>query len=390
MIPSRWPLHPRPVLGESLSSWLGRTAARYGMTVAELLSNHDLGYPGLPAAELDVDPPVALLEALATRTGFPVEEIRALSLVSWVPLLLDGRDPVPGSFPRYVGEWSVLLPLTVHPPRDPAGWRPWLRPEPLPHVPACRTCLGEGVEPLVRLHWQLPLMASCPIHGLMLEPAVVVPGVWVGWERDAGEEAPTVIRRMDARTWDALTSGGVDLPRRRVHAAIWLRLLRTLLDELNRPLRSMWSARGFLAAIWDSAGGERRAGQGHWRPFEVLAEPVQRTFLQAAATAMAMIEADEIQPCGILAGLFRPQVIAAGDLPSQSPPRFGHETASSEFRFNECHRLANELIVLARRDPATARELRDLLRFGRRDPRSLAGVDTLLSELGVRVPRAVT
>jgi TniQ len=105
MIPGRWPLHPPPVLGESLSSWLGRTAARYGMTVAELLSNHDLGYPGLPAAELDVDPPVALLEALATRTGFPVEEIRALSLVSWVPLLLDGRDPVPGSFPRYVGEW---------------------------------------------------------------------------------------------------------------------------------------------------------------------------------------------------------------------------------------------------------------------------------------------
>jgi hypothetical protein len=377
-------------LGESLSSWLGRIAARYGMTVAELLSNHDLGYPGLPAAELDVDPPAALLDALATRTGFPVQEIRALSLVSWVPLLLDGRDPVPGSFPSYVGEWSVLLPLTVHPPRDPAGWRPWLRPEPLPHVPACRTCLGEGVEPFVRLHWQLPLMASCPIHGLMLEPAVVVPGVWVEWERDAGEEAPTVIRRMDARTWDALTSGGVDLPRRRVHAAIWFRLLRTLLDELNRPLRSMGSARGFLAAIWDRAGGELRAGQGHWRPFEVLSEPVQRTFLQAAATAMAMIEADEIQPCGILAGLFRPQVIAAGDLPSQSPPRFGHETASSEFRFNECHRLANELIVLARRDPAPARELRDLLRFGRRDPRSLAGVDALLSELGVRVPGAVT
>jgi TniQ len=390
MISSRWPLHPRPVLGESLSSWLGRTAARYGMTVAELLSNHNLGYPGLPAAELDVDPPLALLETLATRTGFPVEEIRALSLVSWVPLLLDGRDPVPGSFPSYVGEWSVLLPPTAHARCDPAGWRPWLRPQPLSHVPACRTCLGESGEPFVRLHWQLPLMASCPIHGLMLEPAAIVPGVWVGWERDAGEQAPAVIRRMDARTWDALTSGGVDLPRRRVHAAIWFRLLRTLLDELNRPLRYTLSARGFLAAIWDRAGGELRAGQGWWRPFEVLAEPVQRTFLQAAATAMAMIEADEIQPRGILAGLFRPQAIAAGDLPSPSPPRSGHEAASSEFRFNECHRLANELIVLARRDPVTARELRDLLRFGRRDPRSLAGVDALLSELGARAPGAVT
>jgi hypothetical protein len=389
MIPVRWPLHPRPVVGESLSSWLGRTATRYGMTVAELL-NHDLGYPGRPAAELDVDPPVALLDALATRTGFPVEEIRALSLVSWVPWLLDGRDPVPGSFHSYVGEWSVLLPPTAHAPCDPAGWRPWLRPGPLPHVPACRVCLGEGVEPFVRLPWQLPLMASCPIHGLMLEPAVVVPGVRVGWDRDAGEEASAVIRRMDTRTWDALTKGGVDLPRRRVHAAVWFRLLRTLLDELNRPLRYVQSARGFLAAVWDRAGGELRAGQGRWRPFEVLAEPVQRTFLRAAATAMAMIEANEIQPRGVLAGLFRPDPIAAGDLPSPAPPRSGREAQSSEFRFKECHRLANELIILARRDPATARELRDLLRFGRRDPRSLAGVDALLNELGVPVPGAVT
>lgn len=389
MIPRRWPLHPRPVPGESLSSWLGRTAARYGMTVAELL-NHDLGYPGRPAAELDIDPPVALLEALATRTGFPVEEIRALSLAGWVPLLLDGRDPVPGSFHTYVGEWSVLLPPTAHAPCDPAGWRPWLRPEPLPHVPACRACLGEGVEPFVRLPWQLPLMASCPIHGLMLEPAVVVPGVRVGWERGAGEEASAVIRRMDTRSWDALTSGGVDLPRRRVHAAVWFRLLRTLLDELSRPVRYVQSHRSLLVAVWDRAGGGLRAGQGRWKPFEDLAEPVQRTFLRAAATAMAMIEAHEIQPRGALAELFRPEPIAAGDLPSPSPPRSGREAASSEFRFNECHRLANELIALARRDPATARELRDLLRFGRRDPRSLAGVDALLDELGISVPETVT
>ena len=389
MIPRRWPLHPRPVPGESLSSWLGRTAVRYGMTAAELL-DHDLGYPGLSAADLDVDPPAALLDALATRTGFLVEEVRAFSLVSWVPLLLDGRESVPGSFQSYVGEWSVLLSPTAHAPCDPAGWRPWLRPGPPPQVPACRVCLGAGVEPFVRLPWQLPLMASCPIHGLMLEPAVIIPGVRVGWDRDAGEAASVAIHRMDTRTWDALTSGGVDLPRRRVHAAVWFRLLRTLLDELNRPLGQVRSARGLLVAVWERAGAGLRAGQGRWKPFEVLAEPVQRTFLRAAATAMAMIEADEIRPRGALAELFRPEPIAAGDLPSPSPPRSGREAASSEFRFNECHRLANELIALARRDPATARELRDLLRFGRRDPRSVAEVDALLDELGIPVPETVT
>jgi TniQ len=390
MIPRRWPLHRRPVLGESLSSWLGRIAVRYGMTVAEMLG-HDLGYPGLPPTELDVAPPGALLDALAIRTGFAVAEIRALSLVSWVPLLLDGRDPVPGSYQSYVGEWSVLLPPAASAPCDPVGWRPWLRPEPLPHLPACRACLGAGVEPFVRLSWQLPVMASCPIHGLMLEPAVIVPGVGVEWEQDAGEGAPAVIRRMDARTWDALTSGGVDLPRRWVHAAVWLRVLRALLDELNRPLRYVPPNRGLLMAVWDRAGAGLRAGQGRWKPFEVLAEPVQRTFLRAAATAMAMIELHEVQPLGAQAKLFLPEPVAARDLSSPvSGGRSGHEAPSPGSCFKECIKLADELVMLARCDLDTAREVRDLLRFGRRDPGSLARVDALLNELGIPVPEDVT
>jgi hypothetical protein len=284
----------------------------------------------------------------------------------------------------------VLLPP---PPASgiPAGWRPWLRPEPLPHVPACRACLGEGVEPFVRLHWQLPLMASCPSHGLMLEPAVIVPGVGVEWEQDAGAEAPAVIRRMDARTWDALTSGGVDLPRRRVHAAVWFRVLRTLLDELNRPLRSVQPHRGLLVAVWDRAGAGLRAGQGRWKPFEVLAEPVQRAFLRAAATAMAMIEAHEVRPLGAEAELFRPEPVAARDLPSPAAGGpGGHEAPAPRSGFKECMEMAEELVTLARRDPGTAREVRDLLRFGRSDPKSLAGVDALLNELGIPVPEDVT
>jgi hypothetical protein len=127
----------------------------------------------------------------------------------------------------------------------------------------------------------------------------------------------------------------------------------------------------------------------------------RRTFLRAAATAMAMIEADEIRPRGALAQLFRPEPIAAGDLPYPVPSwpdratavargRGGRGASSSESLFKECHQLASGLIMLSRHDPATARELRDLLRFGRRDPGSLAGVDALLNELGIPVPEDVT
>jgi hypothetical protein len=40
---------------------------------------------------------------------------------------------------------------------------------------------------------------------------------------------------MDRRTGEALTTGIVTLPRRPVHAGLWFRLLRTLLDEVNTP-----------------------------------------------------------------------------------------------------------------------------------------------------------
>jgi hypothetical protein len=285
----------------------------------------------------------------------------------------------------------VLLPPSAHAPCAPAGWRPWLRPEPLAHVPACRGCLGAGLEPFVRLAWSLPLMVSCPIHGLLLEPAVIVPGVGVGWEQAAGVEAPAVIRRMDARTWAALTEGGVDLPRRRVHAAVWFRLLRALLDELNRPLRCVPPHRDVLVAIWDRAGGELRAGQGRWKPFEMMSEPVQRTFLRTAATAMAMIEAHEVRPPGAQADLFSPEPVAACDLPSPAAGgRNGLEAPPTGACFAECMKMADELVMLARHDPDAARGVRDLLRFGRRDPKSLAGVDALLKELAIPVPEDVT
>ncbi|MFL6115733.1 MAG: hypothetical protein ACJ786_30955 [Catenulispora sp.] len=38
---------------------------------------------------------------------------------------------------------------------------------------------------------------------------------------------------LDRYTHDALTTGRVELPGRSVHAGVWFRLLRSLLDELS-------------------------------------------------------------------------------------------------------------------------------------------------------------
>ncbi len=81
-------------------------------------------------------------------------------------------------------------------------------------------------------------MLSCPRHGCWLESYKSKQGRFCGWENAdiAPRKASDPIAAMDRRTWQALTTGYVELPRRRVHGGIWFRLLRGILDELNTPL----------------------------------------------------------------------------------------------------------------------------------------------------------
>jgi hypothetical protein len=93
---------------------------------------------------------------------------------------------------------------------------------------------------------------------------------------------------MDRRTWQALTTGFVELPRRRVHAGLWL--LRTLLDELNTPLSHCGTCAASIRHVWERCGHPLRAGQSLWRPYEILAPAVRLQMLEAAATAITLIE----------------------------------------------------------------------------------------------------
>ncbi|HIB5342251.1 TPA: TniQ family protein, partial [Klebsiella pneumoniae] len=116
------------------------------------------------------------------------------------------------------------------------SWRAWLPSQPIHR--ACPLCLNDPANQAVLLAWKLPLMLSCPLHGCWLESYWGVPGRFLGWENadTAPRTASDAIAVMDRRTWQALTTGHVELPRRRIHAGLWFRLLRTLLDELNTPL----------------------------------------------------------------------------------------------------------------------------------------------------------
>ncbi|WNF25328.1 hypothetical protein RI138_00110 [Streptomyces sp. C11-1] len=65
----------------------------------------------------------------------------------------------------------------------------------------------------------------------------------------AGEEA------RDRYTHQALTTGRVDLPGRAVHAGVWFRLLRSLLNEVSPATSSQGAhGKGTLQLIWQDTG----------------------------------------------------------------------------------------------------------------------------------------
>ena len=97
-------------------------------------------------------------------------------------------------------------------------------------------------------------------------------------ERVSPVPVPSAVTDLDRRSTEALTTGWVELGPGRVHAAVWFRLLRTVVDEVSSPLvrTGRWATR--LVAIWRAAGRSRPLRTA-WVPFEDLHWDEQATVL---------------------------------------------------------------------------------------------------------------
>lgn len=373
----RWPLHPAPKEGEALSSWLNRVAVCYQMDMPDLLE-HDLGHGQVD--DLDTAPPLSLLTALSRRSGIELDRLRCMSLAGWVPWLLDSLDDqLPAALETYAFQFSILLPKCSRKTRSITSWCAWLPSQPIRR--ACPLCLNDPANQAVLLAWKLPLMLSCPLHGCWLESYWGVPGRVLGWEKADAVPRTTsdAIAAMDRRTWQALTTGHVELPRRRVHAGLWFRLLRALLDELNTPLSQCGTCAGNLRYVWERCGHPLRAGQSLWRPYEILDPAVQSQMLEAAATAIDLIESKVVSPRGELATLLlsEPQTGFTNGLPAkerkQEPVNYWQEAVKA----------INEAVVEARHNPETAHTLFALASYGRRDPVALEQLRATFAKEGI-------
>ncbi|MGA5134393.1 TniQ family protein [Streptomyces olivoreticuli] len=359
--PRRWPLHPPPGPLEALSSWLGRLAEPYKMPVHELL-RHNLGLVGLAlSADLDVDPPMTMLAALAEKTGVDLARLRSMTLAGWVPWLFDtlpvGVQDAQRVFDAYVRDNSVLFArkaATHHVLRFKPEWAgPWLLPHPA--LRACPDCLADPDRGL-SLMWRLALMTSCVEHDCQLLEVSEVRAALVLGRDIPREPLPAPRAALDRYTHQALTTGRVILPGRSVHAGVWFRLLRSLLDEVSLAASSQGTfGKAVLQQIWQTAGHPERAGLNVWRPFEQLREDVREAMWDAAATAFHLATDGLITARGRLGSALQFQFPYVYDGDEPSPFQRAWQDAMAAWE---------EALTQARTDPATAWQLLGLLTSG--------------------------
>ncbi|MTE16917.1 TniQ family protein [Nocardia aurantiaca] len=363
--PARWPVHPPPGELESLSSWLERLGRLYEVPVTELLGPN-LGVVKA-VSDLDEDPPPEIFPALSQASGVEVGRLRAMTLPGQVPWLFD-RFPLPArdgeeAFYTYVRQDSVLLAPGEAPHFEVTRRRAWRGPW-IPATRLRRSCPLCTAAPVPRWSWtwDLPLTIGCTIHHTRLlspeerlhaelsETAVVTEPI--------GEP----VAALDNYTHQALTTGMVALPGRRVHAGVWFRLLRCLLDELTLSTAALRKhSAATLTHVWEAADLTYRAGLRIWQPYEWLPWQRQHDLLTAAALVVDLAARGRLHPRGTLGALLTapgPEQVYPGDVPYQPRPSRPRPPGLADLRRPvEFAVLVAELEDAVRTDAETARQV---------------------------------
>jgi hypothetical protein len=227
------------------------------------------------------------------------------------------------------------------------------------------------------------LRLSCPDHGCLLEPKVSVRIGLVLGEPTPARPAPEPVAAVDRFTWEALTTGTVTLPARPVHLGVWLRLLRTLIDEVSISICRLRAASTRMRdQIWATSGRPPRGGITVWRPYEQLRDHQQDAMLTTAATTLHLAQTGAITPRGTLGPLLTVQ-------PHQ-PVYDGEPPATTGDPWAQFRRDAEAVFEAARTESATARQLLALFTHRCRTLPDFERERRFLIDWGILQPRKQT
>lgn len=104
--PGVWPLHPQPCQYETLTMWVERVAAAYGVSFRSF-SYRVLGLPYSESVFLSENPSQAVLERLAAGTGVPVTRLREMTIGVLIPQIQRELDVHLGTLEPGFTAWVV-------------------------------------------------------------------------------------------------------------------------------------------------------------------------------------------------------------------------------------------------------------------------------------------
>jgi hypothetical protein len=185
---------------------------------------------------------------------------------------------------------------------------------------------------------------------------------------------------MDKLTWQALMIGKVNLPNRIIHAGVWFRLLRSLLNELSLPLSAYPVSACNVKNIWEKCGYPLRGGLNIWRPYEYLSLDMQIRLLERASIAVDMIRNSELYLDTQCSKLFVPEPIYKNDLQTSPTPPVKSKDQSAWPSVMEAVELA---VADARANRESAQQLHSLCLYGRKDSNSLQEINSLFLKLDI-------
>tara|TARA_R110002167_G_scaffold12746_2_gene53942 strand:- start:810 stop:1565 length:756 start_codon:yes stop_codon:yes gene_type:complete len=156
------------------------------------------------------------------------------------------------------------------------------------------------------LGWKLPFLLTCHKHKCLLKPAHTHNDSFFFITDQMKEiNLPDYVIEMDQLTWQAVFTGEVNLPYRKINSGVWFRMLRRIIQELSiAPNKYKKNQRDILKKIWDKANLPIRAKIHKWSPFEYFDYSTQCSFLIASAAAINLLSNEKINGSGKYSHLF--------------------------------------------------------------------------------------
>lgn len=141
-------------------------------------------------------------------------------------------------------------------------------------------------------------MCCCPKHGEMLETSYYLKNdPQMSYACLPRRRAPSELITLDRCTLQAVTTGDVNLSNGvAFSAAVWMRALRCLVDELIRPICTLGDARGIIESAWKLAGLPMHTDLGKLRLLELLHPKQRERVLSVTAIVVQALMSEALEP----------------------------------------------------------------------------------------------